>query len=343
VSSKDDMIAHLKKENSDFHQRYIHFKTDTDPILEIVTDSARLIDNKYYTDHGPAHVTTVVDRVADLTRTSKGFDLNPFECFSILLAAQIHDAGMLRGRKEHEKQHAAIFEYLNKWAVNKFHSKTVQRIAAAHTGSRNSKASPIELLPKSDGAESTSIRPQYLAALVRLADELADDHTRVSQILIDQDCIPHPSQAHHQYCAHLHQVDIHSLDKTISLDFVLPHNAVTRKFGKGPSNDGEVAEIYILDEIYDHTLKLHLERIYCMRYCRSNNYFEKLKVCIEVYADDSSPYPLETIEYTLQESGYPPEISGGVFTLCQELEVNGMRKDGAWLHRQLEDVESQAQ
>ena len=81
--------------------------------------------------------------------------------------------------------------------------------------------------------------------------------------------------------------------------------------------------IYLVDEIYERTLKMHIERMYCMRFLRTQLSVDRIRVTIEVFEnielDLLMKPPLETISYTLEETGYPIAPAGGIQELRPEL------------------------
>ena len=60
---------------------------------------------------------------------------------------------------------------------------------------------------------------------------------------------------------------------------------------------------YLLDEIYDRTLKMEQERRYCMKFMYQYIYFGKIEVTINVYGSRSQR--INTIKYTLEDISYP--------------------------------------
>jgi hypothetical protein len=67
---------------------------------------------------------------------------------------------------------------------------------------------------------------------------------------------------------------------------------------------------YLLDEIYDRTLKMERERRYCMRYLRPHLSLDSIRVII-VIQNSRNAYQCDTIRYTLEENGYPSDPSSG--------------------------------
>jgi hypothetical protein len=90
-------------------------------------------------------------------------------------------------------------------------------------------------------------------------------------------------------------------------------------FGKGPNR------VYLLDEIFERTMKMHRERIYCMRFLRPMITIDKINVTVRIYSPEYHYIPeLETISYRLEESGYP-ETLNTIHSMCPELKSSRYR------------------
>ena len=63
-------------------------------------------------------------------------------------------------------------------------------------------------------------------------------------------------------------------------------------------------EVYLLDEIYERTKKMELERRYCTRFMRPYLDIERIKVEINI-SDTEDIFNVKNIKYDLYESGYP--------------------------------------
>ena len=117
-------------------------------------------------------------------------------------------------------------------------------------------------------------------------------------------------------------------EKQVDLHFQIPKKKAIVKFNKQVENGDtvEVVETYLLDEIFKRTLKMHREKMYCMRFLIAGGIFiEKINVTIEIFSDDYND-TLKRVHYKLEEKGYPGDV-GEITNLCPDL--NG--RDGEWL------------
>jgi hypothetical protein len=283
---------------------------------------AMTIDGGYLTDHGPDHIKTVITREGDLIGCS--CSLYPYEVFLLLVATQIHDVGNQDGRTDHEQRNREVLELcIPSLANDAITRRHISLIAAAH-GGRTPDGRPKDtisaLLPETK-LNGQSIRPQLLAALLRFADELSDDKNRAARIALYTGKLPAESEIYHSYANALHSVAIDSLGGSVSLSFEINEDIATRTFTKGNR------QVYLLDEIFERTLKMHYERAYCVRFMRSVAPIEKINVTVEIYNKAYSQRKKD-IRYRLEDLGYPEVNSTDIYKLCPDLSVNGSKITG---------------
>ena len=160
---------------------------------------------------------------------------------------------------------------------------------------------------------------QSLAAVLRFADELADDKHRAKRYLLEKNLIPEESAVFHKYATCLDSVMVRPDDGCVDLRFCLSSADVTRQWGKKAGN--KVENVYIVDEIYARTLKMHLERTYCSRFIRSFVDITHISVKIEIFDEpDSFFLPRKKIEYRLEEQGYPSTPKDDIHSMCRNLQ-----------------------
>jgi hypothetical protein len=169
-----------------------------------------------------------------------------------------------------------------------------------------------------------------LAALLRFADELADDITRSDKYAIESEIISKHSEIFHIYSQSLHTVAIeeNKQDNEFYLKLIYDFDSkiAKKKFIR------ENSEIYLIDEIYNRTIKMEKERRYCMRYLRSFFYLSRIKVFIKI-TNEKYAMDARDINYILEEEGYPEDdifikgrISGDELAKSFEPRNNGDKK-----------------
>lgn len=273
-----------------------------------------------YTHHDLGHVDDVIRKAGQLlgagsdANTPAITQLKPYEVFVLLVACLIHDAGNIDGRKGHAARARQVLREVSDGRLDQKEISLISRIAKAHGGTAaDGTKDTIGELPIEDGVENSKVRPRVLAAVLRLADELAENNRRASSRHSEG------SEFANGYCRAISiRVDYES--RRISLDFAVTDDDC-KKIGKDESG----SELYFLDYIGRRVSKAELERRYCDRFLRGFATFEEMRVAIElVYHDEE----WERIHFELKENGYP-EAS------CEEV-VKGKGVVGSEIARRYE-------
>lgn len=278
--------------------------------LESKEEAAQKLDKLKQSDpivhlnnHGSGHVEKVIAKASEMLHFFEHDHLTPYEAFFLLCAIQIHDVGNVFGRERHEQACKTILEEKGKQIIpDSFERKIIEKLALVHGGAVDGQKDTISLLSENKNMYSMKVRKRLLAAILRFADEMADDCSRADRHGLANDTILEGSRIYHRYSEALHTVKI---DKNtlngrfeLNLSFEFDSDIAMQTFKKYGQDK------YLLDEIYDRTLKMECERRYCMRFLRPCFSLDAIKVEIVV---QSSKYPLssERYEYVLEEKGYP--------------------------------------
>lgn len=290
-----------------------------------VEKGALLHDDGYLTDHGPEHILTVIRRADDLL----GIDENKppvtgYEAFFLLCAIHFHDVGNIYGRAGHEKKLADVMEQLEPLvSEDSVERRIIRNIAEAHGGTtEDGDKDTIRRLEPVEFVRGRKVRLQLLAAILRFADELADDSNRAARFMIKLNQIPKQSQVHHAYAASLNSVLVERESSTVDLQFVLDASNVGERLGKGKRSS------FLLDEVFSRTLKMHTERMYCSRFFGPATTVESIRVRIRVYEGRNHPTPKYIIRYLLRESGYP-SVNKTLAEMCPDVGWTGSKLQAA--------------
>lgn len=295
--SYDDVIANVKKMISE----------------ERIDEAKEVLDEcsfDYLNDHGPDHINMVIERADDILKSAAdGAKLTVYEAFILLCAIQIHDIGNIKGRSEHEKKSICIFDEIAKDVIlDTYERKVIKIIAKAHGGrTSNGSKNTLLALPEIDQINQQNIRIRFLAAVLRFADELADDATRANKIASNFKLLSESSEIYHAYSESLKSVliqkDTNRGDSSVALKYYYETEGIEKKY---KCIGGEK---YLLDEIYDRTLKMERERIYFMRFARP--YIDISKIVVTIGREDGELEDLgqsfQDIHYTLEDKFFPEE------------------------------------
>jgi hypothetical protein len=301
-----------------------------------VTAGASIEDGGYLTDHGPEHIKMVIQRASHLV-SAESCQLTPYEVYLLLVAIHVHDMGNAFGRYQHEQNSIEIFRQLGTVAgEDEPEKRVIASIAVAHGGEVKDK---ISLLQEKQPILGQPVRTQLLAAILKFADELADDYTRAARFFEEHKILPHESEVYHRYSAVLHSVTIEPEHHEVKLDFLLTKRDIMQKFGKKTSSG--IEEVYLLNEIFERTTKTHLERTYCMRFMSPYIRINRITVTIE-FAEGVDTLA-ETTGYRMEEQGYPTVPAGKIHNACLNLKTaSGVRMTGESLKEQIEETEKAA-
>ena len=244
------------------------------------------------TDHGPDHVQMVMRRALQIVGEKRAELLNGYEMFLLLLAIHFHDLGNIFGREEHEQKIIDVMDKMgNVLPLNIIDREFVREIAMVHGGYADEERTDkdtIRALKTVELRDSIPVRPSVLAAILRFADELADDFSRAGKI-----GIPPENEIFHAYSSAL---ETNIQGDTVSLRYRIPYEHTQRKMKKG-GND-----IYLYDEIRNRLEKCLCELEYCRKYSDGFIGITTISVTIGVICGRKTE-PVDT--FRLRLLGYP--------------------------------------
>jgi hypothetical protein len=306
-----------------------------------VTMVAMLKDGGYLTDHGPDHITTVIQRASDLLGEGVAgvYPLSPYEIFILLVAIHVHDAGHIKGGRKHHELNTGIF--LDKLRVDSSEQRLIKAVAKAHGGalSNGSKDTITPLYTRE--FQGFPVNIPFLAAVLRFADELAEDQMRGARYLLDNGVIPPSSEIYHAYARSLASVAVDLAGREVRLAFHLSIQDSIKTFGKGTKDEHGneiVVGVSLIDEIYARTYKMYCELLYCMRFFPTELQLKGVSVRVDIIDDELEEFT-EPVGYKMIEQGYPSFTFDSAISMCSaQLMIGGKKKDGAWLKEHIEKL-----
>lgn len=253
--------------------------------------------------HDATHINKVQEKAKEILMCCNNLNLSYYELYFLLCATVVHDVGNIFGRKDHERSIKTILDSECKDILpDSIERRVIARIARAHGGSVSGSSDTISILRESEIINNQNVRERLLAAILRFADELADDSTRANYAALKSDIITEASKIYHVYSTALHTVELRKNDINQSYEVVLAYefdsSTATTQYSKAGKQS------YLIDEIYERTLKMERERRYCIRYLRPYCHLERIKVQITI-TNSNDEFRSYRITYTLEESGYP--------------------------------------
>ena len=321
----------------DYVTKYKEIVSNLEPIHEQVNAGADFTDKTTLTRHDKSHISKVIYQISKLLSYEKA-DITSYEAFHLLIAVQIHDIKNIEGREEHENNAIEIFTDLEiQGLIDSRLLKNIGFIASCHAGSftreeKKEKDKIGYLLQAYMYTDKFQIRPQFLSALLRLADEYADESVRAMGYLLKIKKVKKSSIIHQKHAESLKNVSIKSDTGVVEFDYYLKKEDALKKFPKYLKEIDSWEDKYLLDEIFERTVKSHFETVYCMRFLRPEISIKKIKVSIEIEKAKITDSSL-TLHYEMIERGYPND-SLNIIDLCGE----SLRKNGGyWSGENLKD------
>ena len=268
-------------------------------LLPYVTSGAIAADGAgHLTMHDREHVARVRQVASNLIAESNSIDLTHFELTLLLVAVYLHDIGNVLGRSGHERQiHQTLTAAGTKLPIDQVEYATAKQIAGVHGGTVAGSKDTISTLPEKSAVSSKHVRLRLLAAILRLADELADDPARANRVQLAAGKLPPGAEVYHVVALGLHSQmhDVDTREITLTFSFNDPE-LFKRLLGK------KEERVHLLDEIYDRSMKTFNEARYCSRFMRPYMEFERVKVDIMIFNEHFEQ--LHHIVYTIAEHGY---------------------------------------
>jgi hypothetical protein len=314
---KNQIEIELDQGSPDLFKKYELLKNTLLPIHESVVQGASLVDGGLLTGHGPAHIARVGE-VASSIVDQCSVELSNYEKFILLVAIQIHDIANIKGREKHEKRIPAVWkEVIADLAFDAFDKSLAEQIASAHGGKNGNDKNTIGRLEPDGPWNNQHVRPRFLAALLRVSDELAEDPDRTARTLMALKQVPKENEIFHVYAGGLHSIAPEISSSSVRLSFAFDEDLFLRPLGKGDKEE------FLLDEIYGRALKTWLECVYCSRFFPG---FELKKVHVEILIfgkpnndDDHIEQKKEHIRFYLEDDGYPRLGDAQIFDLSNDI------------------------
>lgn len=224
-------------------------------------------------DHGVTHIANVKEN-ATLLLGEHGIvtSLSGIEMYCLGMLILFHDAANVLGRKDHHKRVAEIFDEIRPGLAAHHEKSLVVRATHAHTGTaHDGSADTLREVGEFDHLEGRQVRLRQLAAVLRLADELAEGPQRTSEFMQKKKLISPASQIFHRYASSTHVfIDRGAGRIVLSYEIDVPTDGAKRTRLRGLSK--------FLEYVYSRVLKANQERQYARHYSELVSPFKATEV-----------------------------------------------------------------
>lgn len=212
--------------------------------------------------------------------------------------------GNINGRKDHNKKVTDIYNIIrNNESYFSQERRLILQAVGAHCGesSKGDKDTLNELQEKGDLFEQ-SLRLRELAAVLRLADELAEGPQRTSDYVMEKGDIEGSSRIYHEYA----QITRPYIDRGGS------RISVSYDIDKTRCNDLGA----LLAFTYKRIMKLDLERRYCKYYAPILEVFKRTDVTLN-FNTDGNPLDLDLDLISLEDKYTYSDVNEDEIVLFQ--------------------------
>ncbi|MBA7538683.1 hypothetical protein ES705_30960 [subsurface metagenome] len=231
----------------------------------------------YMNDHSRQHIERVLSHIESILENNFPNQSSPIEDIPadrlltwadtlILLNALVwHDIGNIYGRSGHSKQILTCLEKISPYLYDEHLKQYICQVAEAHSGEN-----AIEnVIPSSHAAGSyqgKDIHLQFLAAVLRFADEIDEDHRRTKPDEWQQlNLLPDQKKRFWYFSKVNSSVQVKSelsfgFNFRVYIESHIPKSEFVLKF---KANDGEISA---LTEFFRRIIKIERERVYCNKY-----------------------------------------------------------------------------
>jgi HD domain len=216
----------------------------------------------YGNNHGRGHIQRVLQNLDRLVGEEPLQHVNAYELFLAMMAILYHDIGLLQDRKNHADISKALLEgdSNDAYIINPIDKEIIAAAVVSHSSSKDlakefSGFSPEEIIG------SYKARPTVIGALVRLADELDEDHRRADPILQRRLELPAESQFFWLFCRRIRGIWPDLNTKRIDVNLALEPED-TRAYGKLPDGTTRHFVAFVAEKL----AKINAERVVVNQY-----------------------------------------------------------------------------
>jgi hypothetical protein len=278
--------------NQFFYEKYIVFKNVLrEQFYEMIP-----VEYKGYTKHTYGHIQGIllqVDRlcaaIVDKARPDDPKYINVYELYLLLMSIIFHDVAMLVEKREKHSDLKKIFDLFDSVVISEDEKDWIKRFVKCHPSSTKIE----EKIPFADKLiNNWPVHPQFLAAVLRLADELDENKGRSDETGMKLGTIKAEQSVYHQFGKIVDGIKPEPRDQKINIEITVPGEMVHHQFKKS-----KTVKVSFIKEIIDRVNKMNDARRYCMGFAAY--YLDvktiDLKLCVKNGED------IETVSFVFDD------------------------------------------
>lgn len=269
-------------------------------------------------DHGPRHIENVLRNIWLLCLKDISY-FSIYELYIIGLVVLFHDVGNIHGRDQHNNRIRDIYIHAT-GGNDREEMRLVLQAARAHTGkATDGGKDTLKELEGSFHFRSNSIRLSEIAAIVRIADELAEGPQRTSLFRLRNDDYPGDSEIYHRYAKSV-KINIDRSAGRFALTFDIEVVA-----GEPVTDDDLKSSIKLIEFSCQRLSKLDQERRYAAFYCPFLATFRMTSAKFYFWINDQ-PHELDLPNIAINDKVVPGDPGKAVTEHYPELHVEAISK-----------------
>jgi hypothetical protein len=284
--------------NQYFFEKYILFKHILfDQFYDLVREK-----HPGYTDHSHKHIKGILKKANDLCshRIDPNNDnhsdfLNIYEVYLLLMSIIFHDVAMIIEKREGHAEIQDILKLFDNVILLEEEKEWIRKIVKCHTSSAdiNIEIPFDEKLVSAD----YKIHPRFIAAMLRLADELDESKARANIIGLETGSIPKNQIIFHEISKAFDGISPSTISQSINIELSVRKSQLFRKYKKLQ----KTGQVIFVDEILDRIEKINNERKYCMSFTKYYIEYSSIELKLFIWNDKKDKL-LKTIEYTFDDN-----------------------------------------
>jgi hypothetical protein len=264
---------------------------------------------QFYTEHGEPHIRAVIESASQilapyLNENPKG-SLTNLDIFVILNSIMWHDVGNVLSRHGHAERINGLTNHVRSIAFPTPHIQNlVVTVAQAHSGREGLDIPRPEMLCPMRNGSTYAVYPKALAAIVRFADEISENQTRISQALLASADLPLENRIFWEYANCIASCTAQPLRERILVEIEIEDARAVRRFPCSEFQErvGDDNQITLIEYLMCRLEKMNNERAYCAPEFRPFVTIRTVDVRMALHRPDETE-PYETVEFSLGDAG----------------------------------------
>ncbi len=241
---------------------------------------------RWFTDHGEKHIESVISSANQLLAGTSKQPLTCVDMFVLLSSIIWHDVGMVKSRASHAKETEA---FLSKVRETCLPDPTFFRFAS-HIAQAHSSEEGLNILYPSEDCtppcshKTCSIYPKSLAAVLRFADEISENRTRVNTSIFD--LVPEENRIYWAYASSISATRAEPERNRVVVSVELQREDAIRRYECPKKLEGRAdseGKISLIEYLVCRLEKMNRERAYCFphitRYAMISSIEVRLQIC----------------------------------------------------------------